>query len=272
MWICRRCAAHVKDDVLKCPSCATAAPARLQPELANHVSCEARDPPRRGEIRWLIRRAIPNLRRQAKSTRLLAKLGIAAGLICALINVALEPRLPTSHGFVFLQAIVYPIALPIIFVLFGVMLQLVRGDPSQWERRWPARFYDVGAILGFFTPLLVGLILTSPREASWDSLNDLLIIIFVLVVMGAFCGFMGALFFIALSILLEPYKNRVARFFGFKRDPKVLLPLSTFAKTDSLGRDQSNTEANRTGIVDLDQPDRLAITDGKSDIQPNEPI
>lgn len=37
MWLCRRCAAHVKGDVLNCPCCGTPAPTQLQPELAEHV-------------------------------------------------------------------------------------------------------------------------------------------------------------------------------------------------------------------------------------------
>jgi len=40
MWICRYCAAHVKDDVLTCPCCGTSAPARLQPELAEQVTAQ----------------------------------------------------------------------------------------------------------------------------------------------------------------------------------------------------------------------------------------
>jgi hypothetical protein len=38
MWMCRYCAAHVKDDVLTCLCCGTSAPARLLPELAEKVT------------------------------------------------------------------------------------------------------------------------------------------------------------------------------------------------------------------------------------------
>lgn len=40
MWMCRRCAAHVKDSILHCPCCGTPAPARLHSELAEYVSTE----------------------------------------------------------------------------------------------------------------------------------------------------------------------------------------------------------------------------------------
>jgi hypothetical protein len=65
MWLCRYCAAHVKDEVLNCPSCGTPAPARLQPELAEHVSNKLSgfSPP--DEIYLLVPRGIPSLEKQA---------------------------------------------------------------------------------------------------------------------------------------------------------------------------------------------------------------
>lgn len=79
MWICRYCAAHVREDVLNCPCCGTSAPARLQPELAESISKDSNPCSTTREPSLLANRGIPSL--EKPTGKRAVKIGALLGLL-----------------------------------------------------------------------------------------------------------------------------------------------------------------------------------------------
>lgn len=82
MWICRHCAAHVKDEVLTCPCCGTPAPARLQPEFAEQVSTQIDTVPEPREPSIPIKLGFPPLEKQ--SSKRAVEIGALIGFLFTL--------------------------------------------------------------------------------------------------------------------------------------------------------------------------------------------
>ena len=81
MWICRSCAAHGKDDVLKCPC---GAPARLPPELAENVSTSAERPSPQKTPELIKKPVVPLLERQwmRRAFQIGAFVGLLGFILC----------------------------------------------------------------------------------------------------------------------------------------------------------------------------------------------
>jgi hypothetical protein len=223
MWMCRRCAAHVKDEVLSCPCCGTAALARLQPELTGQVTPEVCPDPPRTEIKWLIRRAIPDLRKQAKRTWTGAALGFLLGLGPALDGFLHQPASPGSCVYLFVQPILCAAVLAIYFDIFRRMRH------GRW-RTWAA---EKGAFIGFFTPFSLGLMAFCMNRRS---LHELLGSICPLLALSGVFGLMGTVLFGSAALIIEPFIPLLSKLLGLKNTPPPLPPHSALAKTDSLGR------------------------------------
>jgi hypothetical protein len=76
MWICRHCAAHLNDDVLKCPC---GAPARLPPELAENISTSAETASPQKDQELIKKPGLPLLERQWQKRAL--DIGAIVGLV-----------------------------------------------------------------------------------------------------------------------------------------------------------------------------------------------
>ncbi|HWG44771.1 MAG TPA: hypothetical protein VN688_18500 [Gemmataceae bacterium] len=221
MWICRRCAAHAKDEVLSCPCCAMPAPARLQPTLAENVSDELNESPRPMRIRWLSLKSLPNLRKQAQSPWVWALFGFVFGLGCGTVNF---------HGSL-AQPILCGVALAVVFGVIGVNLRRCRRRGSGHP--YPA---EIGAIFGFFLPIIFTVIDGFTNHRIWEHPFDL----FGNLILAAGCGVpLAALLAIpfgaiatALELMIDPLASRV--------DQKGVLherpPHAPLMKTESLGQ------------------------------------
>jgi hypothetical protein len=81
MWICHQCAAHVKDDVLKCPCGASA---RLPSELAENVSTSAERPSPQKAPELIKKPVVPLLERQwmRRAFQIGALVGLLGFILC----------------------------------------------------------------------------------------------------------------------------------------------------------------------------------------------
>lgn len=123
MWICRRCAAHVEDEVLECPGCAAPAPARLHPELNAHVSESADQSPSESPLTFLVNRVIPSVEKhgQRRAVEAGALLGFLIPLIWGIIQWIDDFRhAPTFGNFFTLPLIVVVCLVPaLLLALLG---------------------------------------------------------------------------------------------------------------------------------------------------------
>jgi hypothetical protein len=202
MWICRRCAAHVADEVLSCPCCDTAAPARLQPELAHNVSETQDARPSESRLTLLVNRVIPNVEKQGQR-----------------------------------------------------------------------RAVEAGALLGFLTPLVCGVVHAGGefiREPTFGNFFGGLMTVVFCLVPAVFLALFGALIFGCLGVLWGLFGELLAWLLGRNRRPDVHLPRSVLTKTDALGRRRRKRGKKPSGIFNPELPDPLAITDGDADIHPED--
>ena len=97
MWLCRYCAAHVPDDVLRCPCCGTAGPARLHPELRANVSETSHYSPPSPRQTFLMNRVIPSIEKRVntRAVKAGAILGFSLPFIGFAIGFIMRPRWAT---------------------------------------------------------------------------------------------------------------------------------------------------------------------------------
>jgi hypothetical protein len=234
MWICRRCAAHVQEDVLECPCCAMPAPARLQPELANNISDEMRESPRSTQIHWLSLKALPNLRKQAQSPWVWALFGFVFGLGCGTVNF---------HGSL-AQPILCGVALAVVFGLIGFNLHRCRC-------RGPGHPYpiEMGAIFGFFLPIVIVVIDSFTNHRGQKSLYYLISNILPAIGIGVGLALIGSGFLGSIAAALQLIPEFMGRCFGRKRPPRVAL-----TETDSLGQQPT---------ADTETSDKIITAEGQ---------
>jgi hypothetical protein len=144
---------------------------------------------------------------------------------------------------------------------------LVRCSLPIVDKQSSKRAVEIGALIGFFLPLLCGLVSgIMSRPTDW-SFGRLLGGLLLLLCAGVFCGVFGAFGGAAFVLILRPFADLLARLFGRKDDSPVLPPHSALAKTDALERHRPYSSVEETGIIAPQQSDRFAITDGDAGIQ-----
>jgi hypothetical protein len=239
MWICRRCAAHVQEDVLECPCCAMPAPARLQPELANNISGEMREPPRSTQIHWLSLKALPNLRKQAQSPWVWALFGFVFGLGCGTVNF---------HGSL-AQPILCGVALAVVFGVIGVILRRRR-------RRGPGHPYplEIGMIFGFFLPIIIVVIDSFTNHRVWENPVDLFGRLILAAGIGIPVAFMVAVAFGAVGAVGQLLVEFLVWCFARKRRRRKRPPRVALTKTDSLGQQPT---------ADTETSDKIITAEGQ---------
>lgn len=256
MWICRHCAAHVKDDMLKCPCCATPAPARLQPELADHITDEAREPPRSSPISWLALNRFPELRKKAQSPWVWALFGLVLGLGCGCIDFHGSLSDPLAFG-------------GTLALVFGLLGATLRWRRNRWydreQRNTPAA--ETGAILAFFLIFVLAVIDAFSHHRGGKSLDYLGSILCPVLFFGIVSALTGALASGAVVLLWKRIGRRLIRRISRGRWGESA-PREAREKIRLAGRHDYPDGTEHSDGITIGSPQFVPRGDAHSDIRP----
>jgi hypothetical protein len=227
MWICRRCAAHVSDEILLCPHCDTPAPARLQPELAQNVSDRMNESPRGDHIVWLRNIVLPNLRKRAASPWNWVIFGFLLGL-CYCTADLFRGSPSTTLPLAFVQPFFAGVVVAAEFAVLAIVLPRAPNREGIGLSR-----VKTCTIIGFFAPLIFLTLEAFTRCWGWESVTYLMENSLPVLGLGAVLAVMVGYSSIAVVLVTQ-------LIFRKSEDPEEgLPPCPVSAKTDALDSDCS---------------------------------